>query len=467
MNIKFFKHNNMIMNRNYRFLVTIVVIPVLISGCARQWLDFKPDKQLVVPATVQDYKALLSNSSVMNTNSVPALGEIGSDDYYLTEERWNAHAIVWEKNAYGWEREVFVNDDGDANWSRPYGQIYYTNLVLKGLNEMRVSEQDLVEYNTVKGWAHFFRAFAYYQLAQIFADTYDPDQAQGMLGLPLIAEPDLETVVKRATLEETYKFIHADLEEAITLLPHTTVSKTLPTKGAACALLAKYYLNIADYENALKYAENSLSMNAYLIDYNSLDNITANYPIIKYNDEVLFHTTVLYASIIAPTRMNITADLYNLYEENDLRKSAFFRQTNDLIVYKGSYTQSSTNFGGLTTSEMYLTKAECEYRLRNSSGAKNTLEAYLRSRYKSNQITELPDDEELLERILLERRKELVMRGIRWNDIRRYNKYDGSQRVLDRKQDFIENKLPAGDSRFVWPIPLNVINLSNIEQNIR
>lgn len=457
----------MIMNRNYHFMTAILAISVLVLGCAREWLDFKPDKQLVVPTTLQDYKALLSNSSVMNTNSVPALGEIGSDDYYLTEERWVAHAIAWEKNAYSWEKEVFVNDAGDANWSRPYGQIYYSNLVLKGLNEMNVSEQDLAEYYTVKGWAHFFRAFAYYQLAQVFVETYEQDHAQEMLGLPLIAEPDLETVVKRATLDETYTLIHADLQEATRLLPSITNSKTLPTKAAAYALLAKYYLNIADYENALKYAENSLAINDYLIDYNNLNNITANYPIIKHNNEVLFHTTVLYASIIAPTRMNIATDLYNLYGDNDLRKAAFFRETNGAIVYKGSYTQSSTNFGGITTAEMYLVKAECEYRQRNSSGAKNTLKIYLKSRYTSNEVLDLPNEDELLKRILQERRKELVMRGIRWCDIRRYNNYDNSQEVLDRKQEFIKNKLQPGDKRFVWPIPMNVINLSNIEQNVR
>jgi hypothetical protein len=68
---------------------------------------------------------------------------------------------------------------------------------------------------------------------------------------------------------------------------------------------------------------------------------------------------------------------------------------------------------------------------------------------------------------LLERRKELCFRGLRWQDLRRLNKEPEYAKTLTRKIDGITYTLPPNDPKYVFPIPPNVIALSGMQQNPR
>ncbi|HEY0177744.1 MAG TPA: RagB/SusD family nutrient uptake outer membrane protein, partial [Pedobacter sp.] len=68
--------------------------------------------------------------------------------------------------------------------------------------------------------------------------------------------------------------------------------------------------------------------------------------------------------------------------------------------------------------------------------------------------------------VLQERRKELIMRGIRWMDIKRLNK-EGANITLTRKLNGNVYTLPANDLRFALPIPDDVIAFSGMKQNLR
>ena len=76
------------------------------------------------------------------------------------------------------------------------------------------------------------------------------------------------------------------------------------------------------------------------------------------------------------------------------------------------------------------------------------------------------NSDELLTRILLERRKSLIFRGIRWYDLKRLNR-DGANIVLKRKVEGKEFILQPNDLRYALPIPNDIIELSDIVQNPR
>jgi hypothetical protein len=88
----------------------------------------------------------------------------------------------------------------------------------------------------------------------------------------------------------------------------------------------------------------------------------------------------------------------------------------------------------------------------------------LKNRYA--EIPTLPVNEaSLLEFILLERRRELVFRGLRWTDLRRFA---AENRIVDLKRR-IDGEVVSmqGESvmEFAYKIPLQVIERGGIEQN--
>jgi hypothetical protein len=68
--------------------------------------------------------------------------------------------------------------------------------------------------------------------------------------------------------------------------------------------------------------------------------------------------------------------------------------------------------------------------------------------------------------ILQERRKELLMRGLRWMDIKRLNE-EGAGIIVTRKINGQVINLSPKDPRFALPIPEDVIALSGMKQNPR
>src|SRR5690606_6353141 len=77
------------------------------------------------------------------------------------------------------------------------------------------------------------------------------------------------------------------------------------------------------------------------------------------------------------------------------------------------------------------------------------------------------NDLDLLTVILDERRKELVLRGTRWEDLRRLNKQEKFQKTLIRTINGISETLPPEDARYVWPLPLEAITFGGYIQNER
>jgi hypothetical protein len=154
--------------------------------------------------------------------------------------------------------------------------------------------------------------------------------------------------------------------------------------------------------------------------------------------------------------------LYPLYANGDLRKSIFFKAGTvaNSKMYKTSYTKVTLPFAGIATDEIYLIKAECLARKGDASGAMSALNILLKARWATNSFIPIaansPDD--ALIKTLLERRKELVMRGTRWTDLKRLNKDSRFKVTIYRKVNGVSYTLAPGDLRYTWPIPDDVIN---------
>lgn len=451
--------------------IVCVFIVLLLWGCKKDFLELRPDKALTVPSTFADFRALLDYSSdVMNYD--PSLSTVSMDDFYLGENGLQGLTTVVEQNAYVWASDL-AQAQSLTDWSRMYQQVFYCNVVLEGLEKMDKESKVDQNWGRLKGAALFYRANAFYNLVQCFTRAYQKQTAGSDLGIPLRVDSDLNQVVKRASLEESYQKIVGDLKEAVGLLPKNELILTRPVKNAALALLSRVYLMMGDFVNAKGYAEQSLQENASLIDYNSL-NLTALRPFPVFfpnqqNAEVIFYSRMISYSYLNSALTFVDPALYSSYENDDLRKKAFFAERAGVrFAFKGNYSGSSTFFSGLSTREMYLIKAECAARLGNLEEARSTIATLLSKRYKAGVLLPSgPLNEDLLTWILLERRKELIGTGLRWSDLKRLNLDTRFAKDLSRSVNGVSYSLPANDKRYVFPIPLNEILLTGISQNER
>lgn len=451
--------------KNYNSLIIVLFLVSVNFSCKKNALDIKPDQALVVPSTLQDFQGMLDNEDNINVNQ-PALGELGSNDDSLAYNYFQALSNPFERNSYTWAKDIFQGQSA-YDWYYAYQVVFYSNVVLDGLQKIKTTALNQSDYNNIKGQALFLRSFAFFEIAQEFAKPYIGSTANSDLGIPLRLSSDINQKSVRATVAQTYQQITSDLKEASNLLPVTPFYKTRASKPAAFGLLARVYLSMSDFQNAYANADASLQLYNTLIDYNSL-NLTASHPLKLLNDEVTFHQTMgLYLTFI---RMYINPNLYASYAPNDLRLAAFFNvKPGGNHGFKGSYGGSLQLFSGIATDEMYLTRSECLARLGNIDAAMNDLNTLLAKRYATGTFVPATaaTTNEALSLILAERHKELIFRGIRWMDLRRLNLDPLYAVTLTKTLNGQTYSLPPNDPRYVYPISDDIITLTGMQQNQR
>ena len=438
----------------------------LVSCDKNEFLDKKPNTSLVVPGTLDDCQKLLSYYNVMNLTI--DYGETSTCEYYLLDyNSWQSLPIQY-RNMYIWQSDIYEGViDQSIPWNDSYRQILTSNVVFETLTKITQTSSNQSQWDIVKGAAHFFRGFAYFDLAQIFCLPYDESTTDKDLGLPLRLSADVNEIKPRSNLKETYDLIINDLLLAADLLPNSIHYdyRNRPSKPAALALLSRLYLTMRDYDMALKYADESLQLYNELMDFND---------IIDFNramTEVLFQSQLGNGHIVLSYRSPFTIidpSLYNSYSDYDLRKTRFFRMVDGYPRRNMSYNGTIYGFGGLATDELYLTKAECLARKNELEGALYIINQLLEKRYITGTFTPIVSNnkEELLDMILLERRKELCFRGLHWQDIRRLNK-EGANITLTRTLNGQTYSLLPNSSKYALPIPPGEILFSGISQNSR
>lgn len=445
--------------------ISILIFLLCLIACNKsKFLDEKPDASLVVPQSLVDLQAILDNTQVMNGGNMsqggldPYFLEIINDDLTLTSSIFNVLPQDM-KNMYIFADDVYTGGDGVTNWLTPYRAVYYSNLALDGLTKIDRNESNWQQFDNVRGSGLFFRARMWFQLLQAFSSVFDKNNSSVTYGIPLRAISDVNEVLKRAKINECYDKIIAELKEASILLPIKPLAKSRPSKPAAYAMLAKTYLIQGNYDSALLYSDKCLQIHNELLDYRTLST-SASYPFpSRYEDnkEIIFFSLQITTTLL--TLSDISNDFYDMYDANDLRRSLYFRQVNSTKrQFKATYDPSRGRFTGIATDEVLLIRAECNARLGNMNECLIDLNTLLLNRWRDGTFVPLtastPD--QALTLVLLERRKELVFRGIRFSDIKRLNR-DGAGITLTRSANGNTYTLNPNDLRFTFLIPPQVI----------
>lgn len=422
-------------------------------------------------------------------------------------------------NNYGFVHRLgsgfLASDDYTTGiWAGHYGAIKNYNIAIEQCDLVE-DEALKANANVLKGIALFCRASSYLTLARHFSADYEPATAATELAVPLILVYDQLEKPVRATLQEVYDQIIADLDEAEALLSEagsinlngTAVNlagapKSLaPTVDAVKALKARYYLDVHEYELAAESAMDVIDSEAGYALSSSLEEMNKEFMTDEGNESIirLYATKTegavgctIYTSVQSTdaegkffSPMFIPSQtLVNAYENSDLRKQVWFPVDmypvkvqgtlyNGITMftkYIGNPTlQQGNNEDGahfckpLMIAEMYLIAAEA-YAQSGNEGDAAAIIGELRAARKAGEMTG-----DVMDVIKGEWLRETVGDGQRINCIKRWG--DGlparpAQKAAENivmntpASDYTARELAADSHTLVWPIPSYEIKIS-------
>ncbi|MCC8423591.1 RagB/SusD family nutrient uptake outer membrane protein [Mucilaginibacter sp. UR6-11] len=457
--------------------IFLLLIFCLAGSSCRKFVDIKRTSTLRIIETTDDCQQILDYYNTMNLND-PSDGEASADNSYLSDAGYNSSSLQSDdRSFYIWDPGA-IRATAGTQYQPSYYVIYTANLVLENLDKLKGTAAQQVLDN-IRGQALFFRGFRFWGLAQLYAKPYSAATAGQDPGIPIRLGSDINEKSTRGTVQQTYAQIISDLNQAVSLLPATSPSATRPNKAAAYAMLARVYLSMEDYGNALTSATAALQLNNQLMDFNTVST-SSNTPFPRFNKEVIFQAILSRVPALNPGSASsniakINPVLYASYASSDLRKTIFFKPNSGANAgtyrFTGNYepVTSASLFDGLAVDELYLTRAECYARAGNVTAALTDLNTLLRTRWVTGQYVDMTaaTADQALAIILTERRKELVMRGQRWTDLRRLNKDSRFAVTQTRTVAGQTYTLPPNDLRYTLLIPNEVIVSSGIAQNPR
>ncbi len=420
------------------------------------------------------------------------------------------NATVGFGNNYGQVHRTdvsFTTSDNEVEsmWGNHYIAINSYNIVIAGADK-EVPEHLVAGVDIVKGIAYFCRASSYLTLARVFGNAYDPATAGTDLCVPLVLKYDQYAKPARATVQEVYDQIFSDLLEAEYLLGKRVASEPgaiEPTIDAVNALMARYYLDVKDYENAAKYAEKVINSDAGYILSSSEREMENEFSKDSGTEAILqmyaskaegqtyntLYTMVqndnegkYFGSAFLPSK-----NIINAYEQGDLRYQTWFTNGKYPVFMNGSRHYGRTVFikyignpnlqsgvvetgahaaKPLMISEMYLIAAEAYAEAGNITKAKAYLNALQRARKTSETSGSMAN-------IKKEWFRETVGEGHRLFCLKRWGDgfngrpiQDGASGIMMTGSAYNEKVIEPDSHVLNWPVPAYEMRLNhNLVQN--
>ncbi|PWJ39208.1 RagB/SusD family nutrient uptake outer membrane protein [Sediminitomix flava] len=440
-------------------IIALMAASMAFSSC-ENFLEeepFESQTELNAFQSVEDVKKALIGSY----NSIIEVGadylhysmnipEMMSDNVYNTPSTGGGTVLIFGNFDF-----TVISGGLENAWFDGYILIDRANFTIAKLEEFTGEDAYLEEQ--IRGEALALRAMGHFDLLKNFGTSLDRNHSEANSGIPVMLASEV-SYPSRNTVAEVYDQIFADLDEAISLLSGKgAVDIYRFNEVSVKALAARVALYAGDYANAAKYADDVITETSLL----GADAFVSNWSSVS-EGEVLFrafskvddeYITGYWAANEAGVTRRASQELIDLYEAGDARYDAFFLEDATLGTLVKKF---STNDGGaflqnrsldvLRVSEMYLISAEAHFRTNNATQALTRLNTLRANRGVAN-LTSLSEQE-----ILDERRRELAFEGHRFYDLKRLGK-DLDRSAMADEPKVTVNNLPAGDKRWVFPIP--------------
>ncbi|ADB40194.1 RagB/SusD family nutrient uptake outer membrane protein [Spirosoma linguale] len=436
-------------------LASALSVGLWLTSCNRQ-LDIKPVNSVATSqalTTADDLKALLVGA-YDGLGGVNLYGGSLLRDAELLGTVPGTGDILWTGTYVGpqqiYTKNILVNNDqADVTWTNGYRTINICNTVLANLKLATTADQPRIE-----GEAKFIRGSVYFELVRLYGRDWSDGDPNANLGVPIVTTPTVDlnanSNVPRSTVAAVYTQALADLTDAEAKLP--LANGFFATKGAAGAQLSRVYLQKADYTNAANAASRVITSGRYqLVDIESVFDTRESQSGIN-TAETIFAVQLtdqdgtndlntFYGSSDVGGRgdIEVTETFINQFEPNDLRSQLFYDDGGPIRTLK--YVNQYGNIQVLRLAEMYLTRAEANFRMGTTVGDTplNDINV-IRARAGATPLTTA---QLTLASILKERRLELAFEGTYIHDLRRTKTNVGT--------------LPYNSPKLIFPIPLREI----------
>jgi len=454
------------MKKNNFKLYSILLLSVVVSlsSCTTEDLD---------PTLAQNKSVEGSITKVDNLYGIlkGALNRMTSSAYWgremiaLNEVRSDNIFSNGNSGRYTTQGAFNYNENSGGIWGSCYGVIASANIIIN--TDPTTLEGDQAYANHLIGAAHFIRAIAHYDLLRVYGQQH----AGGSLGVPIVTEFKGEDLFpSRNSVNEVKDAILADLNTAYNLMDRNFDNKVFVSKMAAPALASRVAVYFGDWATAKTNAEIVINSGAYSIiasdafvsSWAGTKNVNSIMELAYSQTDNLGGNSIAY---IYRTQANGSGygdleampEIADLYEASDVRAG--------ILGYQGASLRNMNKYPDingwdnipiLRYEEVVLNYAEALLETGSASAALVQLNSITSARGASAYASASKDN------IMLERRKELMFEGHRWDDLMR----TGSDIVYHGTLMNVLGTLTYPNKLFAYPIPASELNAnSNKVQN--
>lgn len=485
------------------FKLSIIAFTLLtISGC-NDFLDENPDNRVTLN-TLEKASQLLVNAY---SKASPAFTEWMTDNVQFTA---GTTKRLSQQQLYAWQ-DVTVGpteqDTPDYYWFQTYDAIAHANEVLSILEDLEVtSSDDAKRKDAIEAEALLTRAYGHFMLVNMFGAHYGSSETKG---IPYVKKPETTFLAeyRRKSVNSVYSDIEDDLLAGLEKVDdsfYKNSGKYHFNRNAALAFASRFYLYQRDFIRCIQYSNELLGSNpsAFVRDLTSPEfkqasSSTTEYPRL-YNSPDHPANLLLMRKVSLIQRPDFAygpaSNFYNslfaaslfsgLTDERE--NPAFVKGLNAVmpVRFESLFERSSLNSSvgspyyihmAFTGEEVLLNRAEANAFLKNldqsiadlqilsenrfSGGTPEITLAKLKDFYGDNS----DDQNNVLSYIIfLERRKEFIIQGLRWFDLKRYN-----LPVVHDQAGGSAIRLEENDLRKVFQIPKSAVEVGGLKPNPR
>lgn len=417
-----------------KYIYPYMAFLLLLAGCSGDFLDKEP-----TDSVSSDEVGVPGNAERLFNGAWYNLFEYGTTYANIgyralqCQDDMMADDVV-SRPAYGFNSSYQFNDIAIPNNSRTSFAWYLIYKTIDNCNTAIAIDGDSEEFFQAKGQALALRAFCYLHLAQHYQFTYLKDPTAPCV--PIYTEPTTsETAPKaKSTVAQVYQRVFDDLNLAQSYLKNYTRKgdgqKFKPNTNVVNGLLARAYLLTGQWEEAAKAAvaaRQGYSLMTTTAEYEGFNNVSNKEWIwghpqtlaqsdASYNFYYLDATYVgAYSSFMADPHFRDT------FSEGDIRLGLFQWMREGYLGYKKFHMRAddTADIVLMRASEMLLIEAEALAREGFPEKAVIPLNELRHARGLGDYDLTGKSQDDVVNEILMERRRELWGEGFSITDILR------------------------------------------------
>lgn len=487
--------------KKIRSLSICLAFSALVTTSCNDFLDENPDNRVALDNLDNAAQLLVSAYSIASPNFTDWM----SDDVLFTI---GTNKRLSHQEMYAWEDVTSGPTEQDTPvffWFQTYTAVAHANEVLAIIDDLEVPAAEEARRDAIKGEALLARAYGHFMLVNMFAQHFGASGSSD--GVPYIDEPETTFLAsyERASIRRVYDNIEDDLLDGLELIDDSFLANSGKyhfNRNAALAFASRFYLFKGDFVRCKQYSDQLLGSNpsAFVRDMTGLDFQQASSSITEFprlysspdqaaNLLLMRKISLVHVPSFAyGVEQNLHSSLFgtsifgNLTDER--QNPAFVKGDNAVypVKYEILFERSSLNSNvglfyyihmAFTGEEVLLNRAEANAWLGNLDEAVDDLQVLSEKRYSGGTpvftlqalrdfYNSSDDRSNLINYIVfLERRKEFLMEGMRWFDIKRYQ----IEVTHDSPEGFVST-LTSNDRRKALQIPQSAID-SGMEPNPR